>query len=89
MVQREGAALRGTHRLNWLALAECESSGNPRAVSRSGKYRGLLQFSLSSWHSVGMTGDPIDYPAAVQIEAGKRLYARQGPGAWPYCRRFL
>lgn len=79
----------GTHNLNWRALAQCESGGDPRAVSRTGKFRGLVQFSLSSWHAVGMAGDPIDYPASVQIEAARRLYAIQGPGAWPYCRRFL
>ncbi len=30
--------------LDWPALARCESGGNPRAVSSSGKYRGLYQF---------------------------------------------
>src|SRR5438046_1405604 len=31
-------------RLDWKALATCESGNNPRAVSPSGRYRGLFQF---------------------------------------------
>jgi hypothetical protein len=79
----------GTGRLNWGALYECESTHNPRAVSPTGKFRGAFQFSLWSWREVGMTGDPIDYPYDVQLAAAKRLYARQGAGAWPYCGRRL
>ena len=80
---------RATGTLNWTALGQCESGGDPRAVSATGKYRGLVQFSLSSWHAVGMTGDPIDYPAAVQIDAARRLLRLQGRGAWPVCGRHL
>ena len=43
--------------LNWAALAQCESGGNPRAVNPDGYY-GLYQFSLSTWHSVGGTRQP-------------------------------
>lgn len=75
--------------LDWPALVQCESSGDPRAVSPTGRYRGLVQFSLSSWREVGMTGDPIDYPAVVQLRAAYRLYARQGRGAWPVCGKLL
>jgi hypothetical protein len=35
--------------LNWGALAQCESGGNPRAVNPSGRYFGLYQFSLPTW----------------------------------------
>ncbi len=28
----------------WRKVANCESSGNPRAVSPNGKYHGLFQF---------------------------------------------
>jgi hypothetical protein len=76
--------------LDWPALARCESSNNPRAVSSTGRHRGAYQFTLASWHWVGMTGDPIDAPLAVQTEAARRLLARQGArAAWPYCSRFL
>lgn len=73
----------------WDLLAACEASGNPRAVSPSGLYRGLYQFDLETWRSVGMTGDPIDYPAAVQLEAAKRLHARRGWKPWPACAKKL
>jgi hypothetical protein len=73
----------------WSRLIHCESGGNPRAVSPSGRYRGLLQFDLPTWRSVGFSGDPIDYPAHVQLEAGKRLHARRGFQPWPSCARRL
>ncbi len=38
--------------LNWAALAECESGGNPKAVNPAGYY-GLYQFSLSTWAAQG------------------------------------
>ena len=73
----------------WRALAVCESGGNPRSVSASGRYRGAFQFSLSTWHSLGMGGDPIDHSYAVQLDAAKRLQARSGWGQWPSCARQL
>src|SRR5262249_52657348 len=41
-------------------IAHCETGGtmDPRAVSRGGTYRGLLQFDLGTWRSVGGRGDP-------------------------------
>lgn len=75
--------------LDWTSLARCESGGDPKAVSPTGKFRGAFQFSLRSWRWVGMTGDPVDYPLDVQRQAAVRLYTRQGAGAWPYCGRYL
>lgn len=69
----------------WSRLAQCESTGNPRAVSASGKYRGLYQFSIETWLSVGETGDPIDASPEVQLAAAKRLQARSGWSQWPQC----
>jgi hypothetical protein len=74
---------------DWQLLAQCESAGNPRAVSRTGRYRGLVQFSLASWHATGMTGDPIDYPPDVQLAAAERLLHLQGRRAWPVCGRWI
>ena len=34
-------------------IAECESGGNPRAVSRSGQYRGKFQFDVGTWRGLG------------------------------------
>jgi uncharacterized protein YabE (DUF348 family) len=68
--------------LNWAALAKCESGGNPRAVNPSGKYRGLYQFSMSTWASVGGTGDPIDASPDEQTYRAQLLYQRSGAGQW-------
>jgi len=73
----------------FIRLSWCESGGRPDAVSRSGKYLGAFQFSLATWHGIGMTGSPIDYPFEVQLEAAKRLQARSGWGQWPTCARKL
>lgn len=75
--------------LNWAALARCESGGNPRAVSSSGTYRGLYQFSFSTWRGVGGSGDPIDASAGEQTYRAKLLYQRSGRGQWPVCGRYL
>jgi uncharacterized protein YabE (DUF348 family) len=68
--------------LNWAALAKCESGGNPRAVSSTGKYRGLYQFSLSTWAGVGGVGDPIDASPDEQTYRAQLLYQRSGAGQW-------
>ena len=73
----------------WAALARCESGGRPDAVSRSGKYHGAFQFSLGTWHSMGMSGSPTEFPYEVQLDAAKRLQARSGWGQWPTCSRKL
>ena len=67
--------------LNWAALAKCESGGNPKAVNPAGYY-GLYQFSLSTWSSVGGSGNPVDAPAAEQTARAQTLYARGGAGQW-------
>jgi resuscitation-promoting factor RpfB len=71
--------------LNWAALAACESGGRPNAVSASGKYRGMYQFSTSTWASVGGSGDPAAASAAEQTFRAQQLYARSGAGQWPHC----
>ncbi|MBK5306036.1 MAG: DUF348 domain-containing protein [Frankiaceae bacterium] len=75
--------------LNWAALARCESGGNPRAVSSSGAYRGLYQFSMSTWRGVGGTGDPIDASPSEQTYRAKILYSRSGRSPWPVCGKYL
>ena len=74
--------------LNWAALAQCESGGNPRAVNSAGYY-GLYQFSLSTWASVGGTGNPIDASAEEQTYRAKVLYQRSGASPWPVCGPLL
>ncbi len=74
--------------LNWAALADCESGGNPRAVNPAGYY-GLYQFSLSTWHAMGGSGNPIDNSSAEQTYRAKLLYKKAGAGQWPVCGRKL
>ena len=71
--------------LNWAALAACESGGRPNAVSASGKYRGMYQFSTATWASVGGSGDPAAASADEQTFRAQQLYARSGAGQWPHC----
>ena len=68
--------------LNWAALAKCESGGRPNAVSASGKYRGMYQFSQSTWNGVGGTGDPAAASVEEQTMRAQMLYARSGAGQW-------
>lgn len=75
--------------LDWGALASCESGGNPRAISASGTYRGLYQFSVETWHGVGGSGDPAAASSAEQTYRARLLYARSGPAPWPVCGRYL
>jgi len=67
------------------AIAECESGGDPTAVSSTGAYRGKYQFSPATWQAVGGTGDPAAASEAEQDLRATILYERSGPGQWPTC----
>ncbi|HEV2343322.1 MAG TPA: ubiquitin-like domain-containing protein [Actinocrinis sp.] len=71
--------------LNWAALAQCESGGNPQSVDASGTYYGLYQFSVSTWDSLGGSGLPSQASAAEQTSLAELLYQRDGAGQWPVC----
>jgi peptidoglycan hydrolase-like protein with peptidoglycan-binding domain len=66
-------------------IAECESGGDPTAVSPDGRYRGKYQFSRATWRSLGGRGDPAKAPEAEQDRLAKLLMKKQGPSAWPSC----
>lgn len=85
----ERSTIRSSGGLNWAALAECESGGNPRAVNPSGKYHGLYQFDRSTWASVGGSGVASDASAAEQTRRAAILYSRRGSSPWPHCGRYL
>jgi uncharacterized protein YabE (DUF348 family) len=87
-VRPYSAPATGADGLNWGALAACESGGNPRAVNPSGYY-GLYQFSISTWISVGGSGNPIDATPDEQTYRAKVLYQRSGSGQWPVCGSLL
>jgi hypothetical protein len=66
-------------------IAQCESGGNPRAVSPSGRYRGKYQFDMQTWHAYGGRGDPIDASESTQDRVAIRLYKARGTKPWPNC----
>jgi Transglycosylase-like domain len=69
------------------SIAECESHGNPRAISAGGTYRGKYQFSFATWRSVGGEGDPAEASETEQDRRAAKLYRTGGPGHWPFCGR--
>ena len=66
-------------------IAECESGGNPRAISPGGTYRGKYQFSRSTWRNLGGTGDPAAAPEWLQDRLALKLYRQAGTSPWPSC----
>ena len=66
-------------------IAECESGGDPTAVSRSGRYRGKYQFSIETWQGLGGEGDPAKASEWLQDRMALNLYRRSGTTPWPNC----
>ena len=66
-------------------IAQCESGGNPRAVSPDGRYRGKYQFSRATWRSLGGEGDPARASEAEQDRLAAKLYRQRGTSPWPNC----
>jgi hypothetical protein len=67
------------------SIAACESHNDPRAIGGGGAYRGLYQFSFSTWRVVGGTGDPAASPRSEQTWRAWLLLSRHGAGHWPVC----
>lgn len=88
LVGRRAWSVPGTDGLNWGALANCESGGNPNAVNPAGYY-GLYQFDVGTWRSVGGSGVPTSASAAEQTYRAKLLYQQRGRSPWPTCGRLL
>jgi len=80
-----GSGVGGTVPAVLRRIAMCESGGNPRAVSRDGRYRGKYQFLVSTWEGVGGTGDPAAAPEAEQDQRAAALMAAEGTKPWPVC----
>jgi peptidoglycan hydrolase-like protein with peptidoglycan-binding domain len=68
-------------------IAQCESGGNPAAISSGGRYRGKYQFTRSTWRSLGGTGDPAKADEATQDRLALLLYRQRGASPWPVCGR--
>ena len=69
-------------------IAECESGGDPRAVSPGGRYRGKYQFSRATWRAMGgRGGDPAQASEGHQDRVALKLYRIRGAAPWPSCGR--
>jgi hypothetical protein len=68
-------------------IAQCESGGNPRAVSSNGAFRGKYQFSFATWRAMGGKGDPAKAPEGEQDRRAAKLLAQAGRSPWPVCGR--
>jgi peptidoglycan hydrolase-like protein with peptidoglycan-binding domain len=68
-------------------IAQCESGGNPTAVSADGTYRGKYQFDRETWRDMGGSGDPADAPEAEQDRIAAALLAQRGTAPWPVCAK--
>lgn len=66
-------------------IAQCESGGDPAAISSDGTYRGKYQFTRSTWRAMGGTGDPAAAPEAEQDRRAAALLAARGTAPWPVC----
>jgi hypothetical protein len=67
------------------SIAWCESKNDPRAIGGGGAYRGLYQFSFSTWAVVGGSGDPAAASRWEQTWRAWLLLSRHGAGHWPVC----
>ncbi len=70
-------------------IAQCESGGDPTAVSADGRYRGKYQFSRATWEALGGTGDPAEADEATQDAMALKLYEERGTAPWPSCSKQL
>lgn len=70
-------------------LAQCESHGNPRAISANHRYFGAWQFLLSTWHNLGGTGNPIDHTYAEQRAVAALIPVASWRTQFPVCSRRL
>ena len=66
-------------------IADCESGGDPTAISPTGQYRGKYQFDRQTWQHMGGSGDPAAAPEAEQDARAAQLLARRGTAPWPVC----
>ena len=71
-------------------IAVCESSLDPTAVNRTGKYKGLFQFDDRSWVWVGGSGDPSRASVREQYKRAQILVSKQGfSRAFPQCSKIM
>ncbi len=67
------------------SIAWCESKNDPHAIGGGGAYRGMYQFSVSTWAVVGGSGDPAAASRWEQTWRAWLLLSSHGSGHWPIC----
>lgn len=82
---RVKAAVAGDLAPTLKRIADCESGGDPAAVSPDGRFRGKYQFLRSTWKAHGGKGDPAKAPEAEQDRIAAELFKAQGAKPWPNC----
>lgn len=80
-ISRDGGGSNGTLQ----RIAQCESGGNPRAVSPDGRYRGKYQFDRATWRAMGGRGDPARASEAEQDRRAAQLLRQRGTAPWGAC----
>lgn len=73
-------------RVDWDAVAFCESGGN-WAINTGNGFYGGLQFTLGTWRANGGQGMPHQASRDEQIRVANNTLRSQGIGAWPVCGR--
>jgi hypothetical protein len=79
------SSVLGVPRAHLEEIADCESHGDPRAVSGDGLYRGKYQFHRGTWASMGGRGDPARAPELEQDIRAAALIKASGSSPWPNC----
>jgi hypothetical protein len=80
-----GASARGEAATVLERIAQCESGGDPTAVSSDRRYFGKYQFSRATWRAVGGSGNPGRASEAEQDRRALILYQKEGTAPWPVC----
>jgi resuscitation-promoting factor RpfB len=85
LTARKASSSGGDARAVLARIAQCESGGDPTAVSRDRRYFGKYQFSRATWRAVGGSGNPARASEAEQDQRAMILYKREGTAPWPVC----
>jgi hypothetical protein len=77
----------GPTRVQWAELRRCESGGDYRARSATGRFTGAYQFDRATWASVGGRGIAGAASPAEQDARALLLWTRRGWQPWGPCGR--
>jgi hypothetical protein len=72
-----------------VATSAAQSSAPAASGGCYSGFHGKWQFECGTWHGLGYSGDPVNYPESVQREAAAKLRAQRGGQPWPNCHGSL